>query len=107
MIDSVKLLYSVNYGGFNEVLMSKVRGDTLWEGIIPPQANGSLVRYFFKAWDSKGQYSQLPGDTSQNIYFYFVKDGELKIKDLQYTILKKWEYGVLGFKSKGLWYSDS
>lgn len=87
VIDSVKLLYSVNYGPFNEVLMSKISGDTLWEGVIPPQANGSLVRYFFKAIDSKGQASQLPGDTSSNIYFYFVKDGDLKIKDLQYTIL--------------------
>jgi len=87
VIDSVKLLYSVNYGPFNEVLMTKISGDTLWEGIIPPQANGSLVRYFFKAIDSKGQASQLPGDTSSNIYFYFVKDGDLKIKDLQYTIL--------------------
>ncbi len=100
VIDSVKLLYSVNYGGFNEVLMSKVRGDTLWEGIIPPQANGSLVRYFFKAWDSKGQYSQLPGDTSQNIYFYFVKDGELKIKDLQYTILKNGNTGFWDLRVK-------
>ena len=66
-VDTVKLLYSVNYASFNELLMSKVSGDTLWEGIIPPQANGSVVRYFFKAIDSKGQSSILPGDTSQNI----------------------------------------
>ncbi len=93
VVDTVKLLYSVNYGEFNEVLMSKISGDTLWEGVIPPQSDGSLVRYFFKARDSKGQYSQLPGDTSANIYFYFVKDGQLKIKDLQYTILSNGNTG--------------
>ncbi len=92
-IDTVKVLYSVNYGPFNEALMSKISGDTLWEGIIPSQSNGSLVRYFFKAVDSKGQTSQLPGDTSQNIYFYFVKDEKLRIKDLQYTILRNGNTG--------------
>ena len=91
-VDTVKILYSVNYGPFNELLMSKISGDTLWEGTIPAQPNGSLVRYFFKAVDSKGQSSQLPGDTS-NAYFYFVKDGELRIKDLQYTILNNGNTG--------------
>jgi len=108
-VDTVKLLYSVNYASFNELLMSKVRGDTLWEGIIPPQANGSVVRYFFKANDSKGQSSILPGDTSQNIYFYFVKDGELKIKDLQYTILRNGNTGFwdLRVKVRGIVVADT
>ncbi len=108
-VDTVKLLYSVNYGNFNEILMAKVGGDTLWEGIIPAQANGSLVRYFFKAVDSKGQSSILPGDTSQNIYFYFVKDGELRIKDLQYTILRNGNTGFwdLRVKVRGIVTADT
>ncbi len=108
-VDTVKLLYSVNYASFNELLMSKVSGDTLWEGIIPPQTNGSVVRYFFKAIDSKGQSSILPGDTSQNIYFYFVKDGELKIKDLQYTILRNGNTGFwdLRVKVRGIVVADT
>jgi DNA/RNA endonuclease YhcR with UshA esterase domain len=96
-VDTVKILYSVNYGPFNEIKMSKISGDTLWEGTIPPQPNGSLVRYFFKAIDSKNQSSQLPGDTS-NAYFYFVKDGELRIRDLQYTILSNGNTGFWDLK---------
>ncbi|MCX7761451.1 MAG: T9SS type A sorting domain-containing protein [Candidatus Kryptonium sp.] len=109
VIDTVRLLYSVNYGSFREVLMSKISGDTLWEGIIPPQPNGSLVRYFFRARDSKGQTTQLPGDTSQNIYFYFVKDGELKIRDLQYTILRNGNTGFwdLRVKVRGIVVADT
>lgn len=108
-VDTVKVLYSVNYGNFNEVLMTKVGGDTLWEGIIPAQANGSVVRYFFKAVDSKGQSSILPGDTSQNIYFYFVKDGELRIRDLQYTILRNGNTGFwdLRVKVRGIVTADT
>jgi DNA/RNA endonuclease YhcR with UshA esterase domain len=97
-VDTVRLLYSVNYGPFTVVEMKKVGGDTLWEAVIPPQSDGAVVRYFFQAVDTKGQESQLPGDTSASIFFYIVRDRELRIKDIQYTILSSGASGFVDLK---------
>jgi len=88
-IASAEIVYSVNYGTFSSISMSSTTADT-FVAAIPAQANNSYVRYFIKATDNVGETSQLPGDTSQFIYSYVIRDQGLDIKDVQYT----WGYPV-------------
>ena len=84
-----EIVYSVNHGTFSSVSMSSTTADT-FIATIPAQANNSYVRYFIKATDNIGETSQLPGDTSQFIYSYVIRDQGLDIKDVQYI----WGYPV-------------
>ncbi|MEJ2052143.1 MAG: T9SS type A sorting domain-containing protein, partial [Calditrichota bacterium] len=88
-VASAEVLYSVNYGSFTSLSMTNTEGDT-FSATIPAQANNSYVRYFIKATDDEGDMSQLPGDTSQFVYSYVIRDEGLDIMDVQYT----WGYPV-------------
>jgi hypothetical protein len=88
-VASAEVLYSVNYGSFTSVSMTNTAADT-FSATIPAQANNSYVRYFIKATDDEGDISQLPGDTSQFVYSYVIRDEGLDIMDVQYT----WGYPV-------------
>ncbi|MEJ2537682.1 MAG: hypothetical protein P8048_11645, partial [Calditrichia bacterium] len=88
-VTSAEVMYSVNYGSFTSVSMTNTTGDT-FSATIPDQANNSYVRYFIKAIDNDGDMSQLPGDTSQFVYSYVIRDQGLDIMDVQYT----WGYPV-------------
>jgi Secretion system C-terminal sorting domain len=88
-VASAEVVYSVNHGAFSSVSMSSTTADT-FVAAIPAQANNSYVRYFIKATDNVGETSQLPGDTSQFVYSYVIRDQGLDIKDVQYT----WGYPV-------------
>ena len=83
-IASAELFYSVNHGTFSAVSMAVTVGDT-FSGTIPAQANNVYVRYFIEATDNVGETSRLPGDTSQFVYSYVIRDDGLSIKDVQYT----------------------
>ena len=83
-VASAKLLYSVNQAAFDSISMSVTTADT-FSCPIPAQANNAYVRYFVKAIDNDGEASQFPGDTTQFIYSYIIRDQGLDIKDVQYT----------------------
>ena len=90
-VDQAQLWYSVNWGNFQSVNMT-ANVDT-FSADIPAQADGAFVRYFVTAVDNEGDFSQMPGDTSQasgSIYFYVVRDQGVSIKDLQYH----WGYAL-------------
>ena len=82
-VAEAKVFYSVNSGAFNELLMT-ANADT-FSATIPAQPNGSHVRYFVYAIDNDGDFSQVPGDTSLEVFQYVVRDGGLSVKDVQYT----------------------
>ncbi len=88
-VASAEVMYSVNYGSFTSVSMTNAVADT-FSATIPAQTNNSYVRYFIKAIDNEGDMSQLPGDTSQFVYSYVIRDQGLDIMDVQYT----WGYPV-------------
>lgn len=93
-VSSVKLYYSVDYGTFTEVNMTSP--DSVYSGTIPAQANDSFVRFFLKSEDNEGDISQAPGDTSESTYFYFVRDGGMSIKDVQFTPYANGNSGMVG-----------
>ncbi len=92
-VTEAKLHYSVDWGDFQEVTMA-ADGNT-FSADIPTQSDGAFVRYFISAVDNEGDFTTEPGDTSNSIYFYVIRDAGLFIKDVQYT----WGYenDVSGF----------
>jgi len=81
---SATLHYSVDNGDFTEVAMTPAR--TVYSGTIPAQADGAFVRYFISSVDNEGDFAQMPGDTTNRIYFYHVNDGDMTIYAIQNTM---------------------
>ena len=95
---TVKLIYSVNNGAWQEIVMTatQVTVDSTYKGTIPAQAAGNTVRYFVKVTDSTNQVTMLANsgsltlyDTSKGFFFYKSLDRSaqklLSIRDIQYT----------------------
>ncbi|MBD3225500.1 MAG: T9SS type A sorting domain-containing protein [Caldithrix sp.] len=87
-IDEAALYYEVvedgSSSGYTKVVMSHMDGTT-YEGQIPQQSEGSFINYFVMAEDTEAQMSIMPADTSVQNYCYPVTDGNLTIKDVQYS----------------------
>lgn len=82
-ISSVKVMYKVNDGEYNEVELTETDG--MYVGEIPPQSAGSLVHYYFHADDSQGKTATDPSIIENRNYLYVVKDDPITIKDIQYS----------------------
>ncbi|MBL7135431.1 MAG: T9SS type A sorting domain-containing protein [Candidatus Marinimicrobia bacterium] len=89
-VDSAQVHYSVDCGDFVSVTMTAIE-DT-FSAQIPIQANNSFMRYFISAVDNEGDFSQVPGDTTERVYHYVIRDEGLDIKDVQFT----WGYSYDG-----------
>lgn len=97
-LNQPKLVYSVNFGSWQEVTMTNPgAGDSISTGAIPKQAEGSVVRYFVKATDTDNQVTILANsgsltqyDSTKGFFFYTVVDRSknpvLSPKDVQTTI---------------------
>ena len=83
-VDSAFLHYSIDRAQFQKVSMVFSRTG-LWVATIPKATDGAYVRYFLTAVDNVGDFAQMPGDTTTEVYYYVVKDGALSIKDVQYN----------------------
>jgi agmatine deiminase len=57
--DSVLIWYKVNNGGYNLSHMSRITGDH-YEGLIPKQTPGSVIRYYLYAADKSGRHATAP-----------------------------------------------
>ncbi|KAB2815294.1 T9SS type A sorting domain-containing protein [Phaeocystidibacter marisrubri] len=61
-----------------------------FEFTLPKYADGTLVRYYIKATDDQGNDSYYPttpvGASEPNFEYYFVRDGGLKIFDIQFSL---------------------
>ncbi len=83
-VDSAFLHYSVDWQKFKK--KSMILGRTgYYTAAIPAQTNGSFVRYFITAIDNEHDSASLPGDTTERVYHYTVRDGKLNIADVQNT----------------------
>ena len=82
-VNESSLHYSINWDDFQKINMAN-SGDN-YSAVIPPQSEGSFVRYFISSFDDVGDYATSPGDTSHMMKYYIVRDGELSIKDIQYN----------------------
>ena len=97
-VDTVQLIYSLNNGSWQTVGMTapQVAVDSVYQGKIPKQPAGTVVRYFVKVTDSNAGTTILANaesitqsDTSSGFFFYKVLDRSaqhlLSIHDIQYT----------------------
>jgi len=64
---------------------------------IPKQADGAFVRYFISAYDDSSNLGMMPGDTTQQIFFFTVRDNGYSIDDIQ---------NPQGYKYTGSAYED-
>lgn len=83
-VDTAFLNYSVNWQPFTKKQM-KLGKTGYYQAYIPAQMDGSLIRYFITARDKEGDLSSYPGDTTERVYHYVIRDGGLKIADVQNT----------------------
>jgi len=65
------LRYSVNGGLFNNVTMTNAGGDG-WQGMIPAQADGTLVSYYIHAEDDSGRAENHPYIGAQGAHQFMV-----------------------------------
>jgi hypothetical protein len=83
-VASATMYYAVGAGNntYTAVPMTLV-GSNVYEGKVPPQANGTVVKYWFRGWDNGGHNSV---DTASNALAYMVVDGGINsIEQLQYS----------------------
>ncbi len=83
-VDAAYPLTKGSAAGYTRVVMENPSGNT-YVGRIPPQPHGSFVSFFIEALDNLGQKTLSPSDTAQQHYCYVVRDGMLRIADVQYT----------------------
>ncbi len=84
IVTDVKLYYRVNFGVYEELIMTNVNGN-LYQITIPAQTDSSLVDYFIRADDDDYNVTLSPEDTLKNNYFYLVLNRPLSIQDIQYS----------------------
>ena len=82
-VEACSLHYSVDYAQFQHLAMTSP--DSVYSASIPAQTDGAFVRYFITAWDDNSEKGIAPGDTSEAMFFYTVRDAGPTIYDLQWT----------------------
>jgi hypothetical protein len=98
IIDSAKVFYRVGSGSYDSLRMSSI-GSDIWEGTIPAQSEGSLVRFFFRGYDSKRRTTQEPFDSAAAQFFYTVRNATpVPVRDVQYTPYTNGNSGYLGLQ---------
>ncbi len=83
-VASANLQYRVDGGAFTSMAMTDDGGGS-WSSSIPAQTDGAFIEFFLEAADDQGDATTAPGDTSMAKFFYFVRDGGLTIKDVQFV----------------------
>jgi len=83
-IASAMLYYAVGASNSIYTYMAMTdMGGGIYEATVPAQPNGTVVKYWFRAWDNGGHNSV---DTASNALAYIVTDGGINsIAQLQYS----------------------
>jgi predicted extracellular nuclease len=94
-ITSAELLYSLD-GLVFQTVTATVNG-TRYSGEIPAQADGQIVRYYFKAKDNLNNTTLMPNVPGQiPALFYTSRDGGCTIRDVQFTPYSNGRSGYTG-----------
>lgn len=84
-IVGAKLYYKVdNAATYTELNLTEGL-DNVWSAQIPAQSNGAFVDYYYSVEDDSGDVSLLPSDPLSENFNYVVVDGDVSIRDIQYT----------------------
>jgi len=84
-VDSAKVFYSIDNAKTWQTVNMNADTGNFYQGSIPAQANGTLVRYYVWSKDNDGDVSTQPGDLQTSNFFYTVRDNGPTIYDVQYT----------------------
>lgn len=84
-VDTAKVFYSIDNAKTWKTVMMTADTGNFFQGVIPPQANGTFVRYYLWSKDNDGDTSTQPGDLQLSNFFYTVRDNGPTIYDVQYT----------------------
>lgn len=107
-VDSAAVYYSVNNGPYVRIKMTPDTSHT-FAATIPAQSDGSLVKYFYAAWQDTSRLQSTSPDTSKAAYFYVVRGNGYTIRDVQYTPFTDGASGVIDLKVtiKGIIQADT
>jgi len=91
-VASAEVYYAVGIGSddWKTVAMTNDNGDD-WSGVIPEQANGSIIKYYIKAVDNENNESFGPDQTGLSSIIKVIDGGLRAIKDIQITPLDNGE----------------
>ncbi len=83
-VTSAFVTYSVDNAAWIDLFMSPVPSfPDSFSATIPSQSEGSLVKYFLQSSNDDDITAIIPGDTLKGPLFYFVRNGDLSIQDVQ------------------------
>ncbi len=97
-IATVKLYYATETGSTLNVDMTYNPADSIATGVIPAMADGDVVSYYVEATDNDNDASTYPADISGPLPFFIVRDGNIRIRDIQYTPYNDGRSGSAGFR---------
>jgi hypothetical protein len=99
-ITDVTLVYGLFDNGSNvesdRITMTYDGGTKMAAGQIPAQADESIVWYYIEATDNDNETVVFPGEIIKGRPFYIVRDGDLRIRDIQYTPYADGNSGAIG-----------
>jgi len=89
--------YRVNGGAFQSVAMTNT-AENNWDGLVPVQSDADFVEYIISATNANNETSTAPGDTAATKFFYTIRDGGLRIADVQFTPFSDGRSGYTGLE---------
>ncbi len=95
-ISGVVLVYGKDAAEIDRVTMSYDDASKIATGVIPAQGDGDVIWYFVEATDNDNETTAFPGDMTRGKPFFIVRDGELRIRDVQYTPFANGNSGAIG-----------
>ncbi|MBE0643626.1 MAG: T9SS type A sorting domain-containing protein [Bacteroidetes bacterium] len=98
-ISKVDLFYGTEGGNALSVSMTYDAGTNTATGVIPAMADGDVVWYYIEATDNDDDVAVYPADLNGPLPFFIVRDGNIRIRDIQYTPYSDGRSGSVGFKN--------
>ncbi len=98
-IAKVDLYYGTEGGNALTVTMAFDVATNTATGVIPAMADGDVVWYYIEATDNDGDMAMYPADLNGPLPFFIVRDGNIRIRDIQYTPYSNGRSGSAGFES--------
>lgn len=98
-ITLVKLYYGTEGGNALSVDMTYDAGTSTATATLPAMADGDVVWYYVEATDNDNDVAVYPADLNGPLPFFIVRDGNIRIRDIQYTPYADGRSGSAGFKN--------
>ncbi len=95
-ITGVVLVYGQDQTEIDRITMVYDDASKIATGVIPAHGDGELIWYFIEATDNDNETAAFPGDMTLGKPFFIVRDGEPRIRDVQYTPFSNGNSGAIG-----------